>query len=117
MTRRWITAISVLASVLLAASFALAAIAVTNASETSRDAQDLAEQIQRERARNIQESCEETNRRHDATIASLDAVIAGLPPSRRARAREGRAGTVLLIEALAPYRNCDALVRQQVGTP
>lgn len=85
------------------------------ASGTS-DAQDLAQQIQRERKRNVLESCQEINRRHDNTIAALDLLIAKLPPSRRERARQGRASTVLLIEALAPKRQCEAFARRQVGT-
>lgn len=54
-------------------------------------------------------TCLETNRRHDATIAALDDLIAAVPDGpRKVRAQQSRAGTVLLIEALAPYvADCD----------
>ena len=75
----------------------------------------LAGEIQDERARSVRASCQEVNDRHDTTIATLDKLLAKLPPSQRARAKSSRDGTVLLIEALAPKRNCEALVRRTVG--
>jgi len=63
----------------------------------------------------IQESrmelCLATNERHDATIRTLDELIRKLPADRRARARENRTSTVALLEAIAPRRDCKALVR------
>lgn len=67
--------------------------------------------IQAARAESIRFSCEEQNDRHDATIRKLDELIAKSPPERRAEAQERRAGTVLLINALAPERDCERRVR------
>jgi hypothetical protein len=73
--------------------------------------------IQDERERNIRDGCLATNERNDAAIMRLDELIAEAPPERRARAEAGRAGTVLLIEALVPKRDCDAYVAEQVRRP
>lgn len=73
--------------------------------------------IQDEREKSIRMSCEETNARYDAAIGQLDRLIAQAPPERRARAREGRAGTVLLIDALVPKRDCDRVVDRSVRPP
>lgn len=72
--------------------------------------------IQSQRADAIGAACVEQNVRHDKTIATLDALIAKLPPGpRRERSERNRDGTVLLIKALAPKRDCDALVRKSLG--
>lgn len=74
-------------------------------------------QIQRERARNVRSNCEEQNRRHDATVRQLHRLVAELPPGpRKVRAVQGMAGSVALIQALAPRRDCSALVARQVST-
>jgi hypothetical protein len=81
-------------------------------------AQTLAEQIQKERVRNIRATCEMQNARHDKTIVQLDELIRDAPPGRRERAVQNRAGTALLIDALVPKRDCDRVVKQQaVATP
>lgn len=70
-------------------------------------AYDLSHDIQQQRADAIWADCVKTNTAHDKTIAALDRVIAGIPdPARRRAAQESRPGTVLLIDALAPVRNC-----------
>ena len=80
------------------------------------------DQINAERARNVRLTCEDINRRHDQTIATLDAVILKRSKSekqsklRRQQIRQSRETTVLLINALTPKRDCDALVRNQVKT-
>lgn len=53
------------------------------------------------------EVCRETNRRHDKVLLVLDEQIAKLPARRRARAESSKAGTVALIEALTPKRDCE----------
>ena len=73
--------------------------------------------IQDERIRSISRSCEETNQRYDKAIETLDVLIARAPAERKQRARDGRAGTVLLIDALVPKRDCAALVERSVGSP
>jgi hypothetical protein len=82
-------------------------------------AHDAVDKIQGERARNVQDNCEQVNQRHDNTIVALDGVLdqarktAG--PAQRKQIQQSRAATVLLIDALAPKRDCNALVRRQVG--
>jgi hypothetical protein len=74
-------------------------------------------EIQRERAEAIRVNCQEQNVRHDLTIRKLDELIDRLPPGRRKRrAVSNRDGTVALIEALAPKRDCERLVRESVQT-
>lgn len=72
------------------------------------------QQINAERERNIRAACEAQNKRNHNTIQQLDALIAKAPPERRERAAASRPGTVLLINALAPRRDCEALVRSQI---
>ena len=71
--------------------------------------------IQQSREDSIRSQCAELNERHDQTISALDAEIAKLrrtDPARAARAEAGRVGTVRLIEALAPRRDCERRVQQ-----
>ena len=92
-----------------------------DARNLSQRAADLAHQIQVERARNVRDSCEASNKRHDSTIATLDKLLARIPREQRERAKQNRAGTVLLIDALAPVHQdkrgrstCAEYARQQV---
>lgn len=57
----------------------------------------------------IVRACREQNVKHDAAIANLDRLIADIPPGtlRRLRAERGRAGTITLIDALVPKRDCE----------
>jgi hypothetical protein len=75
--------------------------------------------IQQERVTNIRDACEQQNLRHDETIATLDKLLArrleGASDETRAQAEQSRAATVLLIEALAPKRDCEQVVRAQTG--
>jgi type VI protein secretion system component VasK len=71
-------------------------------------------QIQKERERSIRTTCEEQNKRNKSTVRALDQLIEQAPASRRDRARQSRAGTVLLINALAPMQDCEELVRDRV---
>jgi hypothetical protein len=74
-------------------------------------------QIQQQRATATRVNCQEQNVRHDAAITELDRLIRRLPLPQRARAVRGRDGTVALINALAPKRDCEALVRRTVNDP
>lgn len=73
--------------------------------------------VQDERERSIRMACKDTNERHDRALAKLDILIEKVPPARRARAQQGRAGTVALIEALVPRRDCGKLVKRSVHPP
>jgi NhaP-type Na+/H+ or K+/H+ antiporter len=99
----------VLFSIVLAG--AMLVIAVRANKNDAGTAQALATQIQTERVRNIRSSCESQNMRNRAAIKALGTLVAKLPPAERAKS--GSAGIVLLINALAPVRNCDSVVREQ----
>jgi hypothetical protein len=131
--RRW-TIVAV-----LTAMVALPAGAWVVATST-RENHDLLQAIQAERAKNIRRSCEEQNARHDQTVdtlnrlvvqrlthrtvpasvkgAQLKVLLAGAlrmaDPPVRAQMQQSIGSTVLLIESLAPHRDCSALVAQQV---
>jgi Tfp pilus assembly protein PilN len=56
--------------------------------------------------------CREGNARHDDVIATLDRLIREQPAgAQKRRAVRNRAQTVALLEALAPKRDCEHLVR------
>lgn len=82
---------------------------------------DRVDQINQERAANVERNCEDVNRRHDRTLEALDQIlarrVAAASPADRARLRESRATTALLINALVPRRDCGALAAQQVTSP
>ena len=75
-------------------------------------------QVQDERARNIFNNCRETNDRHVNTVRELDGIyedrLRTANPAERARLKQGRDSTVLLIKAFLPIRDCRALVGRQV---
>lgn len=72
-----------------------------------QDNREQSNDIQHSREEAVRRTCDEQNTRHDATIKKLDDIIAGLPEgARKTRAEQNRAGTVLLINALAPKRDC-----------
>lgn len=68
-----------------------------------------------ERRANVKRSCEDVNRRHDDTIATLDSLLERAPANlSQEQITASRASTVLLIDALAPERDCDVYAKQQV---
>lgn len=78
---------------------------------------DRANEIQSQRARSIVENCQAQNTRHDDTIMALDRVIAQAvkdQPERATQIRQARESNVLLINALAPKRSCQALLHRSV---
>lgn len=75
-------------------------------------------QIQQERARATWMACVDQNHRHDTTVLRLRQLVAQIPAGRqRDRALHNVAGTVALINALAPKQDCRALVKRRVSTP
>lgn len=58
--------------------------------------------IQLERRHIVFTNCESANARFDATVNTLDDLIAQAPPTRRPQVQASRSSTVLLIKALAP---------------
>jgi hypothetical protein len=108
--RRWLVATVLVAMVALPAGSWIIA-TTTNANR------DLIRAIQAERLRNIRQNCQDTNTRHDVTIRRLHQLVEQLPPGpRKVRAVQGMAGSVALIDALAPRRDCRALAARQVNT-
>lgn len=86
-------------------------IGVFNADEQGDD-------IQAQRRASILTACREQNARHDDTIVKLDKIIADLPPGpQKDEALQQRDGTVLLIDALAPKRDCEAQLQRSTTTP
>lgn len=81
--------------------------------ERSSQVARIVDQIQRERARNILAACEDQNKRNGDTKAEVER-LASRAPARPDR-EERIAATNLLIDRLAPVRNCPALVARQVG--
>jgi len=74
---------------------------------------DTTQRVQQSRVEVTRTNCLAQNNRHDATVRKLDQLIADIPPgARRRRAERGRASTVALIDALAPKRDCKAVVDQ-----
>lgn len=77
-------------------------------------------QINEERADNIRRNCQDTNGRYAKTVAELDRLLAvrtrGMTPSERKAVMASRAATVVLIASLAPRRDCDRVVAEQVDT-
>lgn len=71
--------------------------------------------LQQSRVDITYQNCDEQNDRHDKAFNKLGELIAGLPPRRRARAKEGEAGTKALIETIAPKQNCLRLVQRRFG--
>lgn len=73
-------------------------------------------EIQDSRVQSILTSCRESNDRNRRTITTLDRLLAArirtATPEQARRLRASRASTVLLIQALAPRRDCAARVRQ-----
>jgi hypothetical protein len=65
---------------------------------------DRIDDINNERARNVRESCEQVNERHDATKRAVGPIAD----------RERRVATLAIIDALAPKRDCTAYVKSQV---
>lgn len=72
--------------------------------------------VQAAREYSIRLSCQEQNERHDNVIRQLDSIYADAlkkaTPKERAQINEGRAPTLLLIDALAPKRDCEKRVQQ-----
>jgi hypothetical protein len=108
--RRWMVV------AVMAAMVALPSGAWVLGSQTAEN-RDLLQAIQAERTRNILQNCLDTNRRHDATIRELRLLVDELPPGpRKVRAVQGMAGSIAVINALAPRRDCRALAARQVRT-
>lgn len=97
---------------------ALSVFLVTQNAHRSNQVRTLVAQQQVSREQAVRSTCLEQNRRHDSTISTIDQVITQLPPGlQRDRALRNRAGTVLIIDALAPKRDCEKRVRELAPRP
>jgi hypothetical protein len=119
-----IVAIAVIAALIAAAISYDRTSDTANESKTTADlAAALAKQINTDRRNNIYRSCRESNDSNRETTRKLDALLAerATDPTAtdadRERLRQSRDGTVTLINALRPYRDCDDVVRKQVSPP
>jgi hypothetical protein len=93
------------------------AIAIIKALGTSNKANELAHAIQEQRVTQAHDNCLDENTRHRNTVATLDGVIARLPAARRKQAEASRQFTVLLIDALAPVRDCELVAKSVIHLP
>lgn len=78
---------------------------------------DRSHDIQDQRKDSIYSSCVEQNDRHDSTIDALNKLVAERikkHPDEAERARDSQTGSVLLINALVPKRNCPLRVKKLV---
>lgn len=78
---------------------------VDNIGELTKANASVVAQIQIERERNVRQGCMETNARHDETVAKVKTAIS-TPEMRKV--------TIGLVDALAPHRDCERYVREQV---
>lgn len=87
-------------------------------SDRAAESKRLAQEFQIERVNSVRSNCEMTNARHKDTIDAIDAAArqatALATPTERKRLEQGRARTLLIIQALVPLRNCDEVVAKAV---
>lgn len=87
---------------------------------TVLDTKSATQQIQAERAENIRRNCQDTNDRYTKTVHELDRLLAvrtrTMTSTERKAVMASRAATVVLIASLAPRRDCDRVVAEQVDT-
>lgn len=87
------------------------------ANRKASEGKQIAVAVEQAREKSLRQSCEGTNAAHRNTIRSLDRILGAAErrahtAKRRRVIAASRTPTVLLINALAPYRNCTAYVRQ-----
>lgn len=94
---------------------AQSAMTAQHANAKALEAKEIALAVASERRDSVRESCDDTNATHRNTIRRLDQILSAAEratPSRVRLIKASRVPTVLLINALAPYRDCKAYVRQ-----
>jgi len=119
---RWTRRTLVILRVLFLVQVGLGALSiylVGQNAQRSDETRELVHAQQTSRESSVRVTCREQNDRHDQTIATLDRLLEqadrDATAQRRRQLREGRASTVLLIDALAPKRDCEQRVRQLAG--
>jgi hypothetical protein len=92
---------------------------LSQTAERSHRNADIVDAIQEERARAVRMNCEGQNARNRETVRRVRERFRSLSPTERREGREGRDYTIALVNALAPVRNCDRVVRRTVveGNP
>jgi hypothetical protein len=105
----WLVVLSI---ILIWASFASV--------DASNKAEKATQGIQTERRDATYRACQDQNDRHDATFAALDKLGArdatqAKTPQEKLRAQQTIDGTKALVDALAPKRDCVAVVDRTVG--
>jgi hypothetical protein len=82
-------------------------------------ADQLATTIQQQRVSITLANCVDQNAHHDGTVAALNRLLVAAEgkatPAARARIAASEAPTLLLINALAPKRDCAAVVEKTTG--
>lgn len=82
---------------------------------------DYTQAIEQSRHEAILSNCQDQNARHDRTVAELvkltdAAVRQSKSPAQRAQDRAGLSASILIVGQLAPYQNCQTLIRQSSPT-
>lgn len=118
---RWVErSVALIGLVVIVVAVAITGIPLTGFDGLIGANSDRVEEIQQERAANIVRGCRDQNKRHDDTVMQLDALltiaklsVAG-EPGRAEQIEQSRDFTVALIDALAPVRDCQAVIEQQI---
>lgn len=93
---------------------AVVLVAIIKALGAANDAKDNVAAIQDSRVALTRDTCEQQNSRHDNTIKRLNKLVNEIhDPRQRRRAQANIAGTISLIDALAPHQNCTALIHSR----
>lgn len=107
-SRPLVISATILASGLLSAfAIVLGSIALVRVGDQADDITRVVTSIQSERVHNTRDGCLQTNARNAATKHQFD--------GRTGVSAEARSFTFALIDALAPLRDCDAVVARQTG--
>jgi len=85
----------------------------TNRSKTL-DNGDLVQQVQRSRAASLLDDCKDQNRRNLATVKVIGQQVTEYAPIQRAQARIRATEAIQIVNALAPVRDCEAIVTKRI---
>lgn len=116
----------IILGILVAAQFALGGTSVYLVTQNSLRQKDINDAqldikrtvagIQQQRIESIWDSCQGQNDRHDTTVARLNDLVDNIrDPVQKARANRSTAGTISLIDALAPHQNCTNVIKLRFG--
>ncbi len=103
--------------IVVAAALAMAvlfALLLSDRNNIKREANIRATQIQQQRYDVAYNSCLNQNERNSNTKATLNGLIAKLPPDQRQQAEQSKYFTLLMVNAIIPTQNCIVVAEQAV---